>query len=305
MLDKMTDPLIEGYLSYLGQIRRLSSRSLVDMRCTFNKAIEGLAEMGMTPELWKLTLEDYLRWLAREREKGKSAQTIAKQISHIRGLLDYAWRNNRADRNVLEGFHLQDAYRKVPPRVLSVEEAKRLVEVCGTKTALDRRRRTMILLLYGCGLRTKELCQLDLGDVSRERQEILVRQAKGDIQRWVPVPDGVWTEVLAYLSERKGLRGPLLKTEVKNKRIRDVDVLEAVREAVKKAGLEGEITPRTLRHTFATHLMDAGVDLAVISSLMGHRSPTETGVYLHSLPGKKEKAVGGLKVFQNDKEVAL
>jgi site-specific recombinase XerD len=305
MADRTMDPLIEGYLSYLGEIRRLSPRSLVDMRCTFNKANESLAAMGQQSELWKLTLEDYFRWIALEREKGKSSQTIAKQISHIRGLLDYAWRNNRADRNVLEGFNLQDVNRKVPPRVLSVDEARRLVEACGTKTALDRRRRTMILLLYGCGLRTNELCQLDLGDVNREKQEILVRQAKGDIQRWIPVPDGVWTEVLAYLSERKGVRGPLLKTEAKNKRIREIDVLEAVREAVKKAGLEGEITPRTLRHTFATHLMDAGVDLAVISSLMGHRSPRETGVYLHSLPGRKEKAVGGLKVFQNEKEVEL
>jgi site-specific recombinase XerD len=69
-----------------------------------------------------------------------------------------------------------------------------------------------------------------------------------------------------------------------------------VRAAVVRAGLEAPVTARTLRHTFATHLMDRGVDLAVIASLMGHRSPQETGVYLHALPRRAEAAVRTLKL---------
>lgn len=64
-----------------------------------------------------------------------------------------------------------------------------------------------------------------------------------------------------------------------------------VSAAAQAAGLSGMVTPKTLRHSFATHLMDRGVDLAVIASLMGHRSPQETGVYLHALPGRRENAV--------------
>jgi site-specific recombinase XerD len=161
----------------------------------------------------------------------------------------------------------------------------------------------MVLLLYGCGLRTKELCNLDVQDVNIERQEIFVKKSKGDIQRWIPVPEGVWTELLAYLAERKGVRGALFRTSAKRQRIRETNVLEVVVAAVKRAGLAGDITPRTLRHSFATHLMDAGVDVAVISTLMGHRSPNETGVYLHALPGKRERAVNNLKVFDSSKEV--
>ena len=105
------------------------------------------------------------------------------------------------------------------------------------------------------------------------------------------VPSAVWTELLAYLTERGANRGPLFKTVTRRKRIAPKDVLEIVKEAAARARLDGKVTPRTLRHSFATHLMDAGVDLAVIASLLGHRSPTETGVYLHVLPGRREEAV--------------
>jgi len=74
------------------------------------------------------------------------------------------------------------------------------------------------------------------------------------------------------------------------------DVCAIVRAAAQRAGLPDDVTPRTLRHSFATHLMDRGVDLAIIASLMGHRSPQETGVYLHVLPGRAQSAVNKLSL---------
>jgi site-specific recombinase XerD len=105
------------------------------------------------------------------------------------------------------------------------------------------------------------------------------------------VPDAVWTVLLAYLAERKGRRGALIRTAKKQTRFASKDVCEVVGAAAQAAGLSSAVTPKTLRHSFATHLMDRGVDLAVIASLMGHRSARETGVYLHGLPGRREKAV--------------
>ena len=74
------------------------------------------------------------------------------------------------------------------------------------------------------------------------------------------------------------------------------DICDIVRDTARRAGLPCYVTPRTLRHSFATHLMDRGVDLAVIASLMGHRSPQETGVYLHVLPGRPQAAVRKLPI---------
>jgi integrase/recombinase XerD len=296
------DPLIEGYLDYQKTVRRLAHRSIVDMRCTLKRAVTELEQQRPSVPLWKLTLEDYLGWLNQQREEGYSAQSLNKEISHLRGLLEYAWRSGRSDRNVLDGFSLQDSVRVKVPKFLSIEEARRLVEAWPSHTRLERRNRLVILLLYGCGLRTMELCQLDISDVDLERQEIVVRHGKGDRARRIPVPDSVWTVLLAFLAERKGRRGALIRTETKQRRFAPKDVCDVVHTATLTAGLAPTVTAKTLRHSFATHLMDRGVDVAVIASLMGHRSAQETGVYLHGLPGRRENAVkllskkpGGIK----------
>lgn len=151
-----------------------------------------------------------------------------------------------------------------------------------------------MLLLYGCGLRTSELCALQLDDVNRERSELLVRHGKGDRQRVVPIPEPVFTELLAHLLDRGSRGGPLFKTSSKERRVDTKWLCNVVRRAAERAELVQLVTPKTLRHSYATHLMDAGVDLAVIASLMGHRSPAETGVYLHVLGDKPRQAVDRL-----------
>jgi site-specific recombinase XerD len=295
------DPLIEGYLDYLQSVRRQAPRTVVDVRCTLRHVGAAMAAIRPAVPLWKLSLEDYLRWLEQERQAGRNTSCLIKYLSHLRGLLDYAWRSGRADRNVLDGFALQDDHRRGAPDTLEVEEAARLVAACTNRTPIERRDRVVVLLLYGCGLRTQELCRLNIEHVDVERRELFVAHGKGDRQRTVPIPETVFTEVLAYLHERGGRRGPLFRTAERHARLQERHVSEVVRQAAERAGLPGKITPRTLRHSYATHLMDAGVDLAVISSLMGHRSPSETGVYLHVLAGRPQAAVKRLSLGEGEK----
>ena len=289
------DPLIEGYLRYLLEVGRKAPRTVIDVRCTLKRAEESFAVRRPGIPLWRLVLEDYLRWFEAERESGRSDSSLAKDASHLRGLLEYAWRSGRSERNVLDGLNLHRRVKLRAPNFLTLEQAERLVRACARRTSAERRERLMILLLYGCGLRTAELCALDVADIVRERQELTVRAGKGDRPRVVPIPDGLYSELLGYLLEH-GKRGALFRTAHLRRRIRSVDVCECVRTAVERAGLEPSVTARTLRHSFATHLMDRGVDLAVIASLMGHRSPQETGVYLHVLPQRTEAAVRRLKL---------
>ncbi len=290
----LLDPWIEGYLEYQLKVRRLAARSLVDVRCTLRRTVLMMEQIRPGALLWQVTLEDYLQWISRKREAGYSIQSINKEISHVRGLLEYTWRSGRADRNVLDGLQLEDSHRKQMPKFLTPEQARQLVAGLRGATREQRRDRLIVLLLYGCGLRTSELCQLDVGDVDLERQELVVRHGKGDRARRIPVPEAVWTVVLAHLAEQKGRRGALLRTWSKRRRVKAQNICDVVCAATKTAGLELEVTPKMLRHSFATHLMDRGVDMAVIASLMGHRSAQETGVYLHRLPGKAEAAVQAL-----------
>jgi integrase/recombinase XerD len=289
------DPLIEGYLCYLDRIGRKTPRTIVDVRCTLRRAVAQLARVRPGVQLWHLYLEDYLRWLEQERLAGCTESSLAKYLSHLRGFLEYAWRSGRSERNVLDGFSLKHTLTRVVPKSLTLEEAERLVGATTASSFTERRDRLIILLLYGCGLRTNELCELDVAHVNRERRELLVLKAKGDRPRAVPIPDGLYTELLAYLLDH-ARRGPLFRTTTHKRRLRAHDVCDVVSAAVTRAGLREGVTPRTLRHSFATHLMDRGVDLAIIASLMGHRSPQETGVYLHVLPGRPQAAVRTLPI---------
>jgi integrase/recombinase XerD len=290
------DPLMEGYLDYLAEVARKAPGTVRDVRCTLNRVGAALQAMVPNRPLWKLDLLDFLRWIEREREAGRGGNSLNKNLSHLRGFLDYAWRSGRADRNVLDRFHLKDDGSRTEPASLTIEEASQLVKACLSTTPIERRNRMAILLLYGCGLRIKEVCDLRLQDLQLPRKELLVRAAKGDRQRIVPLPEMVYTELLAYLQERGGKRGPLLRTEVKGCPLQAKGIGDIVRQAAERAGITWKITAKTLRHSYATHLMDRGVNLAVIAKLMGHRSPAETGVYLHVLKDRPQRAVNRLNL---------
>lgn len=272
------DPLMEGYLDYLADVARKAAGTVRDVRCTLRRVSQAMERLAPDRPLWKLELLSYLRWLEGERQAGRGGASLNKNLSHLRGFLDYAWRSGRADRNVLDGFQVKDDGRRTEPESLSIEEAVGLVKACPASTPLERRDRLVILLLYGCGLRTKEVCELRVQDVDTTRREVLVRHGKGDRQRVVPLPEAVYTELLAYLLERGGKRGPLLRTESHGAALRAQHICAVVTRAAERAGIGREVTPKALRHSYATHLMDRGVDLAVIARLMGHRSPAETGV---------------------------
>jgi integrase/recombinase XerD len=295
------DPLIEGYLDYLADVGRKAPGTVVDVRCTLRRASTSLERLAPGVPLWKLKLTDYLRWLEHERLQRRRPSGLQKQISHLRGFLDYAWRSRRSERNVLDGFRLQDAVSREEPESLSLEEAERLLRSCSASSALERQNRLVILLLYGCGLRTQELCALKVPDLDAERQELKVESGKGDIQRIVPIPEGVQAPLWAYLHERGGRRGPLLRTPRHRRPLSSRAICRIVHEAAERAGIVRTITPKALRHSYATHLMDSGVDLAVIARLMGHRSPRETGIYLHALKDRPRQAVDQLKNLQKKK----
>jgi len=285
------DPLMEGYLEYRASVERRAPRTLKDIRCTLRRVTAAMERLRPGKPLWELKLTDFIAWLEQERQAGYSTRGLCKNVSHIRGFLNYAWRSGRCDRNVMSEFYPEYRCKQKEPESLTIKEALELVRACPATTPTERRDRVMILLLYGCGLRTGEVCSLKIRDVSTERHELHVKRAKGDIERIIPIPETVYTELLAHLLERGVKRGPVFVTTAKRRPVSQRVVTRVVREAAERAGIRKKVTPKTLRHSFATHLMDRGVDVAHISKLMGHAGPVESGVYLHVLPGRTRAAV--------------
>lgn len=281
---------LSGYFDYLIKVKKLADGSIRDTKCTFVRLMRFQINQKVETQIYELELAFFIDWMNEMRADQLSPKSIAKMISHVRSYLDYCWRTGRGRKNVLDGFFVKDAYKKVAPPILTIDEVTILVKSLPQETDHQRMKRLIILMLYGLGLRTGELCSLNCSDINHERQQIIVRKGKGGIQRVLPIPDGVWIELLLYLKKKKS-QGALFLTAVKKKRV-DVSYIGSIMsEAMENSGLGFEATPKTLRHTFASHLMDRGVSIAVISSLMGHVSPSETGVYLHSFKARREESM--------------
>lgn len=286
--------IFQGFYEYCNGVKKLKHSSVKDIRCSVNKMRKFLYKEGIDDEIWEVELEIFIRYFQTLRKKGERGTGISKQMSHLRSLIDYCWRLEHCSKNVLNGFSIKDKDPVYMPRYLTIPETTKLLRACKKGTRLERKKRLVILILYGLGLRTSELINIKVKNIDVEKQELFVC-GKFDIERRIPIPDGVWIELLAYLHENNLKRGHLFRTEVRKTKLSIAEIGDLVKELARNAELDSGITPKTLRHTFASHLMDQGVDIAIISSLMGHKSPRETGVYLHAFKARKEEAINSVE----------
>ena len=295
------DPIIDGYLEYSSGVRKLKRDSVRDIKCTIGKLQKYLLSNKKVEFIWELELDDFISYINFLREKGERGTGISKQISQLRSFIDYCHKIGYATKNPLYGFEVKDSGPRYEPRYLTIEEVTKLIGSLSKSSLVKRKERLIVLMLYGLGLRTSELCNLKVKNISIENQDVYVK-GKFDIERRIPVPDGVWVELLAYLQERELKRGYVFKTDHKKTKLDVAYVGNIVKSYARISQLDGVITPKTLRHTFASHLMDKGVDIGIISSLMGHKSPRETGVYLHAFNKNKKDVIVHFDDLEKEEE---
>jgi len=225
--------------------------------------------------------------------------TISRKLSSVRAFCRFL-----VKRGVLEGnpaAAIRGPKRKRGlPRALDVDDAFRLVEapaatgrtshrtLSATEDArhglLRLRDVALLELLYGTGLRVSEACALDLGDIDRDRYGVpmlLVRHGKGNKAREVPIGGAADRAVIAYLPARKQLAatGSALFVNAAGQRLTPRSVQRLVKRWTIAGGVHADATPHSLRHSFATHLLDEGVDLRAIQELLGHASLGSTQIY--------------------------
>jgi integrase/recombinase XerD len=211
------------------------------------------------------------------QEKKLALGTIALRMGALRFLYKKTLKRRDLDFNDLP---LLKAPKKLPV-VLSPEEVTRLIEAAPTLLY-----RTLLLLLYATGLRRAEAAHLKVSDIDSSLMLIHVHQGKGSRDRELPLTQKLLEALREYWRAAKikprvylfpTRRGP---TE-QEKPISDKTVWNACHEAALRAGLSKRIGPHTLRHSFATHLLEAGTDLRTIQLLLGHRCLKDTAIYLH------------------------
>ena len=168
------------------------------------------------------------------------------------------------------------------PDTLTVEEIDRLIGSIDPATKKGLRDRAILELLYSCGLRVTELCDLKIGDLFFGEGYIRVT-GKGDKQRLVPVSDIARDRIQLYLETRHSARSgdDTLFLNNRGTRLTRVMIFTIIRQAAKRAGIDKHISPHTFRHSFATHLLEGGANIRQVQELLGHENILTTEIYTH------------------------
>lgn len=226
-----------------------------------------------------------LSFLQSIQEKGKAAATISRMVTSLRRFHQFLRQERMTDNDPMQ--HIDSPKKKQTlPDTLSMAEVERLIETPDTREILGIRDRTMLEVLYATGLRVSELTHLKLSDLHLE-MGILQTIGKGDKERIVPLGDLAIDWIHKYLAQarprlcRKHPQEEHLFVNSHGTQLSRQGFWKNLKAIVQKAGIHKNVTPHTLRHSFATHLLENGADLRTVQELLGHADISTTQIYTH------------------------
>ncbi|MCY3020101.1 MAG: tyrosine recombinase XerC [Planctomycetota bacterium] len=293
-----SEQLVDQFLSYLAAERGCSPHTIKaysEDLGAFVTFLEGRGDLDAFPHrIDRLRLRAFL---VDQTGKGTGKRTLGRRLSGLRSFYKFLIKRKVTDHSPLEGIH-NPKTPKTLPKFLTESEVRTLVEAVAGSSWMDVRDRALLELLYGAGVRVSELVGANLEDFDTERGLLLVR-GKGKKERMLPVGScaaqamGTW---LLRRPEAAGGRADLPAAQQSatapvfaNRFGTRLDVRSVRRILVKRlaaAGLPPGATPHTLRHSFATHLLDRGADLRSVQELLGHASLSTTQIYTHLTPSR-------------------
>ncbi len=268
------------YRTYIKVEKRLSENSVeAYMRDLEQFAHFVLVKWDVPPrKVEREMVERYLEWLY---DEGREKSSQARMLSGIRSFFNYLLLNDEIQSSPAEDISAPKAGRTLPD-VLTTEEIDRLISSIEVDTVKGRRDRAIVEVLYSCGLRVSELITLRVSDLFFGEGYIRVI-GKGDKQRLVPISDLARERISLYLDERKAAKSneEVLFLNTRGKQLTRVMIFTILRRAALRAGIDKKISPHTLRHSFATHLLECGAGIRQVQELLGHESILTTEIYTH------------------------
>ncbi|MBI4584231.1 MAG: site-specific tyrosine recombinase XerD [Planctomycetes bacterium] len=279
-----TASYLTRFLSYLHLERGFSTNTVEAYRRDLERFLGGLEEAGgVDPR--KIGEETIFNFLVAERRRGLHARSIRRSLAAVRTFFRYLSLEGKVERNPARLLETPKLGRRLPP-VLSEKEMERLLDASKQPASrYPRRDRALLEILYASGLRVSEVIDLAMENIHWDLG-ILRTMGKGSKERVVPVS----RTALAALKEYLETERPRLADRSAGSRVflsrggkplgREVVRAILLRHA-KAAGVTGRISPHTLRHSFATHLLHGGADLRVVQEMLGHAKVDTTEIYTH------------------------
>lgn len=274
--------LIDNYLDVLWMEKGLS-RNTLD---AYRRDLEALAIWAARENLALIGLgaADVQRYLARRFEQGVSTRSAARQLSCMRGLYRYLLRENRVAEDPIAMVENPKLGRPLP-KSLTEMDVEALLNQPDTDSLLGLRDRTMLEVLYATGLRVSELVGLTLYQANL-RQGVVRVTGKGGKERMVPMGEEAMSWLERFMREARPLMLGAVQSDVlfPSRRARQMTrqtFWYRIKRYASQAGIEKPLSPHTLRHAFATHLLNHGADLRVVQLLLGHSDLSTTQIYTH------------------------
>ena len=275
---------VTDYLSFL-RVERGSSAKTVEAYGRDLRAFTAFCEERGLDGVCAATREDVLAFQARRVEEGYAPASVKRGLSVLKGFYRFACKEGYVKVNPTATMPLPKTPAALPD-VLSIDQVNRLLDRTLPTTPQGLRERAVLEVLYGCGLRVSELVGLDLGNVVLEEGFLLVR-GKGSKERISPISGTAAKALTEYLEDgRPALlmhakrACPAVFLNARGTRLTRQSVFTMVRDAGLSIGIE-DLHPHTLRHSFATHLLEGGADLRVIQEILGHADISTTQIYTH------------------------
>lgn len=277
---------IQLFIKYLESEKDASYFTLKSYR----EDLKLFAQFMGEKDLRKASHLDLRRFIAFLKTRGDSRRTMARRLSCLRSFYKFLLREGLITKNPCVGI-TPVKQEKLLPKFLSYEELVRLIESRNKDNFYSIRDRAIIETLYSTGMRVSELVNLNVQDIDFIAEVVKV-YGKGKKERLLPVGRQALNAIRIYLKEREklgfGNKTPLFLNRY-GYRITERSVHRIIKKSALQAGVTTEISPHTLRHSFATHLLDRGADLRSVQELLGHASLSTTQIYTHlTLEGLKK-----------------
>ncbi|MCS5500451.1 site-specific tyrosine recombinase XerD [Lysinibacillus sp. A4] len=276
---------VEDYIHFIQVERQLSVNTLASYRRDLESYVHFLKEAEGMADFSRVERTTILRHLEQLRAQGKTSRTVARHISSIRSFHQFLLREKRAETDPTVHLEMPTIEQKLP-NILSIQEIEALLTAPNKSKPQGIRDLAMLELLYGSGMRISELIALDLADIHITMGFVRVF-GKGGKERIIPLGKSALSAINAYLNgARSQLQGKYPKTDAffinqRGKRLTRQGCWKLMKEHALKAGIQHELTPHTLRHSFATHLVENGADLRAVQEMLGHADISTTQIYTH------------------------
>lgn len=276
--------IVDEFIKYLKIERNYSNYTIKNYELDINDFISFCSDNNLN--IYKVKYTDIKKYLINIYNKKYKATSISRKISALRAFYKYLYDKELVDKNIFKYISLPKKEKRLPKYITNTD-VDDIFNIPNINTPIGQRNRLILELLYGTGIRVSELCNIKLQDINYEERSIRIL-GKGSKERIVLYGKPCEEILKKYIEDGRNLllNGKnnnylIVGMNKKEKGITTRSIELIIDDIIKKAALNKNVTPHTLRHTFATHLLNEGCDILIVKELLGHSSLDTTGIYTH------------------------